>query len=107
MKIQVQAQNLISPFGGGRERMVSVKWRTYGTLIFMWLGALLQSFCHHVAILTNRLCDWNAESLTDDIFVVKIQIPEQEQSMPLRGKSFVALMQPTYLQLPLRGKTPT
>jgi hypothetical protein len=100
--------NSISPFGGGR--MYHVKWRTYGTLVFLWFGALLQSFCHHVAILANRLSDWNTESLTDDTFKVKVQSPDQVQSMPHRGKSFVALVKPTFLFLlpnvnPLSGQS--
>jgi hypothetical protein len=89
---------LISPSGGGRGRMVSVKWRIYGTLIFLWLGALLQSFCHYVAILANRFSDWNAVSLKR-----KRHRISHVEAMPHRGYLLVDNSHSKNAPMPHRG----
>lgn len=95
----------MSPSGGGRGRMGAERLRTYGTRIILSFGSSLQSFCHYVAILANRFGNWMAEYLPEDTVKSIVQCSEHIKAMPHRCKSFLALVQPTFLYLPLRGKT--
>jgi hypothetical protein len=95
----------ISPSGGGRGRLNTSWWRTYGTPIIYFPDMMLQSFCHYVALLAKHFGIWVLDSITHELSSFMPNRIFHLQSMPQRGKSFVAILQPSLQSLPHSCKT--
>ena len=91
----------ISPSGGGRGRLYSSWWRTYGTPFIHFHDLVLQS----LAFLAKHFGIWVLDSISHEISSFIPNGIFHLQSMPKRGKSFAAILQPSLQFLPHSCKT--
>ena len=89
---------------------------TYGMLDIISYVIFLQSFCHYVARtsvclyfsrVVNRFCNCTFNAFTQTSSSNNLNHLSFLNNLPLRGKSFVAILHPTYIPLPHWGKTLT
>jgi prophage antirepressor-like protein len=91
----------ISPSGGGRGRLNTSWWRTYGTLLIHFHDLVLQS----LASLAKHFGIWVLDSISHELSSFIPNGIFHLQSMPQMGKSFAAILQPSLQLLPHSCKT--